>query len=161
MTPLHHESAGFAWDDRYLLGYAAMDHTHQEFVTRVNALLTVSDAAFAEALAAFAQHAERHFAEEKQWMTLGPGQPDYPARDCHVDEHDKVLASLQEVQTLLAEGNLTIGREFAQALMEWFPGHADYMDSALANWMVKRLHQGAPLVLRRINTSASPVLSRI
>ena len=29
------------------------------------------------------------------------------------------------------------------------PGHADYMDSALALWMVKRAHGGAPLVFRR------------
>ena len=33
--------------------------------------------------------------------------------------------------------------------MDWFPGHADYMDSALATWLVKKSHDGRPLVLRR------------
>ena len=31
---------GFDWDDRYLLGYEAMDDTHREFVTLVNDLVT-------------------------------------------------------------------------------------------------------------------------
>ncbi|HRP22578.1 hemerythrin domain-containing protein [Thauera sp.] len=139
------EHAGFDWDDRYLLGYNAMDDTHREFVSLVNALLTVDDAQLPAALDAFAAHAEDHFAQENSWMETDG----FPARDCHVDEHDKVLASVREVQQLLAEGNVEVVRELAVALMEWFPGHADYMDSALALWMVKRSHGGAPLVFRR------------
>lgn len=139
------EHAGFDWDDRYLLGYNAMDDTHREFVSLVNALLTVDDAQLPAALDAFAAHAEDHFAQENRWMDTDG----FPARDCHVDEHDKVLASVREVQQLLAEGNVEVVRELAVALMEWFPGHADYMDSALALWMVKRSHGGAPLVFRR------------
>lgn len=136
---------GFDWDDRYLLGYEAMDDTHREFVTLVNDLLTVDDAALPAALDAFAAHAEAHFAQENAWMELDG----FPARDCHVDEHDKVLASVRDVQQLLAEGDTEVVRELAVALQDWFPGHADYMDSALALWMVKRAHGGAPLVFRR------------
>lgn len=139
------EHAGFDWDDRYLLGYNVMDDTHREFVSLVNALLTVDDAQLPAALDAFAAHAEDHFAQENSWMETDG----FPARECHVDEHDKVLASVREVQQLLAEGNVEVVRELAVALMEWFPGHADYMDSALALWMVKRSHGGAPLVFRR------------
>ena len=40
-------------------------------------------------------------------------------------------------------------RRFAEELTRWFPGHADYLDSALAAWMVKRRHGGKPVVLRR------------
>ena len=54
----------------------------------------------------------------------------------------------------LADGNFGVVRELAQALMDWFPGHADYMDSALALWMVKRSHGGAPLVFRRDSAKA-------
>lgn len=135
----------FVWDDRYLLGHAEMDATHREFVDRVNALLTVDDAALGAALAAFAAHAEAHFAEENAWMVNN----DFPPRDCHIDEHNKVLTSVREVQRLLADGDVAIVRELAVALMEWFPAHADYLDSALATWLVKRRHAGAPLVLRR------------
>ena len=135
----------FPWSDRYLLGYKPIDDTHREFVDCVDALLTVSDDKVAEALDAFARHAEAHFAQEDEWMNTDG----YPARDCHVDEHAKVMDSVREVRQLVAQGNVEVARDLARALMDWFPGHADYMDSALATWMVKKSHQGRPLVLRR------------
>jgi len=135
----------FDWHDRYLLGYAEMDETHKEFVELVNALLTVKDEDLAPALSAFSAHAEAHFGQENEWMKKN----DFPPRDCHIDEHNKVLASVNEVNALLAQGDTAIVRELARALVEWFPAHADYLDSALATWLVKRSHAGAPLVLRR------------
>lgn len=134
----------FAWSDRFLLGHGAMDATHREFVACVEALLSVDDAGLGAALAAFAAHAEAHFADEERWMADG-----FPARDCHAGEHAKVLASVREVQAALAEGDSGLVRELAQALADWFPGHADHMDSALAHWLVQRRHAGAPLVFRR------------
>lgn len=138
----------FEWDDRYLLGHEGMDDTHREFVTLVDAMLTAEDQEFPAALDAFADHAERHFDEENRLMSLRG----FPARGCHMDEHDQVLASVREVQPLVASGDIDIGRELARALMDWFPGHAGYMDSALATWLVKKTHNGAPLVLRRTKT---------
>lgn len=142
MTELHAE---FKWMDRYLLGYRAMDETHREFVALVDKLLTTPDAGLVKALDALAEHAVAHFEQEEGWMRA----TDFPATECHVDEHAKVLASVREVQRELADGNFCVVRELAQALMDWFPNHADYMDSALALWMVKRSHGGAPLVFRR------------
>ena len=139
------DTAGFPWDDRYLLGHRAMDDTHREFVALVDALLAASDEDFPAALDDFAKHAESHFEEENRLMD----QDDFPAGGCHKDEHDKVLASIHEVQGLVAAGDVEIGRELALALVDWFPGHADYMDSALATWLVKKATKGAPLVLRR------------
>jgi hemerythrin len=46
-------------------------------------------------------------------------------------------------------GDAQVVRSFAEELAKWFPGHADYLDSALAAWMVKRRHGARPLVLRR------------
>ena len=139
------ESTVFGWHDRFLLGHAEMDATHKEFVDLVNALLVVNDADLPAALAAFVAHAESHFAQENEWMEKN----DFPPRDCHIDEHNKVLESAHEVQLQLAQGDVAIVRELAKALMDWFPAHADYLDSALATWLVKRAHAGAPLVLRR------------
>ena len=139
------DQSGFDWEDRYLLGYAPMDETHREFVELVNALLTVDAAALPAALDAFAAHAEAHFAQENDWMVA----EDFPPRDCHIDEHAKVRASVLEVREELAAGNTEIVRELAIALKEWFPAHADYMDSALSTWMVKRAHAGKPLIFRR------------
>ena len=121
-----------------------MDDTHREFVTCVNDLLTVPDNDLPKALDAFAAHAAAHFAQEDAWMADG-----FPAADCHINEHAKVLASVRDVQAALAGGDVAVCRKLGQALIDWFPAHADYMDSALATWLVKRSHGGRPLVLRR------------
>lgn len=146
-------SNGFPWADTYLLGYAPMDDTHKEFVTIVHAMLTAPDDDFAAHLDEFHRHAQSHFEQERGWMS----ETGFPAMDCHVDEHEAVLKSVCQVQELLARHDdgrsnaekVAIGRSLAAELARWFPGHADYMDSALAQWMVKRRTGGAPVVLRR------------
>ncbi len=135
----------FTWNDGYLLGYNPMDDTHREFVEVVHAMDVASDAGLSAALERFIAHAEAHFEQEKAWMSLDG----FPARDCHVDEHDQVLSSAYQVRGLLAEGDVAVVRSFIVALKDWFPGHADYLDSALAKWMVKKNTGGSPVVLRR------------
>lgn len=134
------------WTDALLLGYPAMDRTHEEFVQAVEALRQAPDALLAARLADLRVHLERHFGEEDRWMT----ETDFPPRDCHIDEHAAVLNSVREVQALLDQGGSTEPcRRLADELVRWFPGHADYLDSALAAWMCKRRHGGKPIVVRR------------
>lgn len=135
------------WQDSYLMGLAAMDTTHREFVDCVAALQTATDEELEARLAAFEDHAVRHFAEEQQWMEGSA----FPATECHVDEHMKVLASVREVQDILraTPERRQVARDLAQALADWFAGHADYMDASLSHWMSQRAHGGAPVVLRR------------
>lgn len=135
-----------AWSDRYLLGHGGLDETHREFVDCVAALQTASDADLAHCLAAFEAHAVEHFEQERRWME-GTA---FPAAQCHVDEHTAVLHSVREVQALLRNGaSGQVARDLARALADWFPGHADYMDASLSQWLIKRSHGGAPVVLRR------------
>ncbi len=138
-------AASFAWTDKFLLGHGPMDAVHREFVELVNALLTCPDAEMPACLDAFTTHAEHHFSEELQWMRA----TNFPATDCHADEHAAVLKSVHQVQQRVAAGNCENVRSLAAALVDWFPGHADYLDSALAHWLVKQRHGGAPMVLRR------------
>lgn len=135
----------FPWTDAYLLGFAPMDDTHREFVEVVGAMINAPDAAFAAHLDAFAEHAETHFEQERVWME----KTEFPARDCHNDEHAAVLKSVRDVMAVVAAGDIAEGRRLAEALMGWFPGHADYLDASLAQWMVKKSLGGAPIVLRR------------
>jgi hemerythrin len=135
----------FGWEDSYLLGYGPMDRTHREFVDVVNTLLSCEDCNVAAGLEAFARHAEAHFAEEDGWMR----STDFPPRECHIDEHAAVLKSVYQVLEVVKQGDVAEGRRLAAALMDWFPGHAFHLDSALAHWMVKRSHGGKPVVLRR------------
>lgn len=134
------------WSDKLKLGYAPMDDTHEEFVEIVNVMLTCADADVAHHLAMFASHATTHFSQERMWMRASA----FPSMECHVNEHEAVMRSVGEVQALLADGaDPGIARRLAAELARWFPAHADYLDAALAQWLVKRSHGGAPVVLRR------------
>jgi hemerythrin len=138
--------AVFAWSDSFKLGYTPMDDTHAEFVEIVNAMLVCPDADLLKHLDAFAVHGEAHFSQELVWMT----ETDFPSTDCHAGEHNAVMKSVYEVRDILAAGgNPAVARGLAEELARWFPGHADYLDSALAQWMVKRKSGGIPVVLRR------------
>lgn len=139
------EKTEFAWDDSYLLGHHAMDMVHREFVDLLQAALTAPNAELPNVLANIARHAEGHFAQENEWME----SQGFPGGDCHIDEHNKVLASIYDVQEKVIQGDIAIGRKLAKALSEWFPDHASFMDSALAAWLVKRTYGGSPIVLRR------------
>ncbi|MEO7402205.1 MAG: hemerythrin, partial [Burkholderiales bacterium] len=48
-----------------------------------------------------------------------------------------------------AAGEIDAARRLAKELRDWFPGHAQHLDSALAHWMFKRSYGGKPVVLRR------------
>lgn len=140
------EEQAFGWTDAFLLGFAPMDDTHREFVELVQPMLACPAAELPGHLEAFAEHAHRHFDQERDWM-LGT---DFPAAQCHIDEHQAVLKSVEEVLALLREGrDPAIARSLAEELARWFPGHADYMDAPLSQWMVKRRHGGAPVVIKR------------
>ncbi len=134
-----------AWHDDLQLGYRPIDHIHEEFVTRVDVLLAAPDAEVACALEAVYAHSREHFATEERWMQ----ETDFPARTCHADEHAAVLKSMQEVMQRVAVGDFEAGRHLARALADWFPGHTNYLDSALAHWLCKKQLGGKPLVFRR------------
>lgn len=135
----------FTWTDKFLLGFGPMDATHREFVEAVNAILAADDTQMLERFDAFIDHATRHFEEERKWME----ETEFPPRQCHMDEHAAVMKSVEQVREVVAGGDVSEGRRLAQALVDWFPGHADYMDASLSQWMCKKRLGGTPVVLRR------------
>jgi hemerythrin len=148
------ERSTFTWTDDFLLGYSPLDATHREFVEVVGALIAAPDDALAAHLDAFARHAESHFELERRLMA----DTAFPAADCHNDEHAAVMKSVREVQAIVAAGDLTPVRSLARALADWFPGHADYLDSALAAWVSKQRFGGKPVVLKRDMRRTAPAL---
>lgn len=151
LSEISAERAQFEWSDAFLLGFGPMDRVHHEFVSIVHAMLNCPDAELLGHLKEFERHATSHFDQEQAWMS----STDFPARECHEDEHRAVQKSVAEVIPLVADGDFAVGRRLAQALADWFPGHADYLDSALAQWMVKRSTGGTPIVIRRNPLSSS------
>lgn len=142
--PLH-SSESLQWGDQFLLGYTPIDEVHQEFVELTGQMQGATDAALPALLAKFAIHLRRHFETENEWML----STEFPPRECHMDEHAAVLQSVEEVQDLLAQGHVAICRELVEQLAQWFPKHADQLDSALAHWMFSKTMGGKPVVLRR------------
>lgn len=133
------------WTDSMTLGYEPVDMAHREFVERVADLQRCADADVPLVLDRMIEHLEAHFREENELMT----RYDFPPVDCHISEHTAVLRSAGEVRQCVARGDHAQARSFADALAGWFPGHADFMDAALAHWIVKHLHGGKPVVFRR------------
>lgn len=135
------------WSDTRLLGYAPMDDVHKEFYEVTLGLVTCSDETALAAIDAFEKHAISHFEQEDEWMR----STNFPPRDCHTDEHAAVLKSVGEVKEAVGAGRAgaELVRDIGMHLFAWFPGHADYLDSALAAWMTKQTMGGKPVVLRR------------
>ena len=144
-------TATLVWGDHLLMGHGPMDELHEEFVELIALLQTAEDSELPSLLQAMESHLQHHFAEEDQWM-LSTG---FPPRDCHIDEHAAVLKSVAEVRVKLAEGNVALCRDLTKALVDWFPGHATHLDSALAHWLSKQRFGGKPVVIRR-NILSSP-----
>ncbi|MEF9949455.1 MAG: hemerythrin domain-containing protein [Comamonas sp.] len=111
----------------------------------IGQLQTADDAQLPELLQKMEVHLKHHFAEEDQWML----STNFPPRDCHIDEHAAVLKSVDKVRAKLDEGNVTLCRDLTKALVDWFPGHATHLDSALAHWLSKQRFGGKPVVIRR------------
>ena len=133
------------WSDGLLLGYAEMDNEHRELIARLLALQQAAPDRMAQCLDEFTACARQHFATEDAWMA----ETAFPPRECHMDEHAAVLKSLDEVRERVAQGRPEPVPSLIDALVNWFPGHAHHLDSALAAWMCKRRWDARPVVLRR------------
>jgi hemerythrin-like metal-binding protein len=146
-APAPANSASFTWTDARLLGFKPMDETHEDFYRVAQALLISDESTVLDALKAFERHAVEHFEQEDHWMR----STEFPPRDCHIEEHEAVLKSTREVIQMVTDGRggVPLAHDFAVYLFQWFPGHADYLDSALAAWMSKQTFGGKPVVLRR------------
>ena len=139
------DTNSFDWHDGMLLGHPPMDAVHEEFVLCVDAVLQARDAVIVATLEALATHTREHFDVEEGWMAATA----FPARACHTAEHEAVMKSIEGVRRRAAQGDAHAARRLARALADWFPGHADYMDAALAHWMCKQRLGGKPVVVRR------------
>lgn len=136
-----------SWSDAKLLGHKAIDEKHEEFFTVTSALLACDASNAVQAIERFEKHAIEHFSLENSLME----STNFPPRECHISEHEAVLSSTADVKVLLSCGakGVDLAHDFALYLFEWFPGHADHLDSALVAWISKQQYGGKPVVLRR------------
>ena len=133
------------WQDKLLVGHKQMDDEHQAFFHLIDALLIAPDQSIAPCLDEVIAHATHHFLQEDEWMC----NLDFPARQCHMDEHAAVLRSAAGVKLRVRAGDHQAARLFSQELGAWFPPHVQHLDSALAAWICKLAWNAKPLVFHR------------
>lgn len=144
----------FMQRNEHLTGEDCMDRVHEEFHELLVALRSAPLECAADALLALITHTRDHFAQEDRWML----EYNYPIRDCHIQEHSDVLASLIEVHERLCRNDNRALSRLIDALESWFPAHVQHLDSALAQWIVHRRRGAQPIMLRRnatLNESTS------
>ena len=146
-APVKQSDTSMVWSDARLLGFTPMDDVHEEFYKVTLRLVTCTESSAMAAIGEFEKHAVSHFEQEDEWMRT----TNFPPRDCHIDEHAAVLKSVRDVKAAVEQGRAGADevRNIGMHLFNWFPGHADYLDSALAAWMTKQAMGGKPVVFRR------------
>ncbi|MBK7900371.1 MAG: hemerythrin family protein [Azonexus sp.] len=116
------------WEERFALGVADMDVTHQEFVDLADALATAADADFPTRFAELREHTRKHFEHEARLMR----RCRFPAIGEHESEHLRVLGELAHLAARVDGGRLTMARAYVEGMPQWFANHLVTMDAALA-----------------------------
>ncbi len=141
MRTEHNTAKQITWQDDWTLNYPKMDETHHEFIAEINHMLAVPDAEMLAAVDQFIAHTVAHFDQERDWME----STNFPPKGCHIGEHDRVLAIVQQVRGMVEGGDYAIGRRLAEELVPWFNQHAQTMDAALAYVLIEGPDaEGAP-----------------
>jgi len=123
-----------SWNEALVLGDARTDHTHQEFVELVNATTAAPADKKLDVYRELLRHTIEHFAQEERWMRACGIPEDF----CHFGQHTSVLQVMQEVERRALNGETEYIGSMIEALVEWFPGHADSMDAGLVAYLQEK-----------------------
>lgn len=130
-APLASPPTGLHWSPELQLGDPRTDSTHEEFIVMLNA--TASAVATVQLLKyqELVEHTVEHFAQEERWMRAC----DIPEDFCHFTQHSGVLEVMKEVERRALLGETALIGQMLEALVEWFPGHAQSMDAGLVTYL--------------------------
>ncbi len=118
----------------YAVGYAPLDHWHEELETSVDAWLVAAPELRLAALATLHEHLDRHFADEEAWLTDDAG----PTGAAHRQQHRMMLDVVAEVLRRRIGGDDDLMLRLMHELPVWLAQHATTMDAALARLMRDR-----------------------
>ena len=121
-------ASGLPWTQSLHTGDARMDDTHHEFIDMLNEILATAQDQQLPLYQKFLLHTVEHFAQEERWMVA----TGFAAENCHAEHHATILETMRAVQSHYEAGDTDIITRLAEALAEWFPGHAASMDAGLA-----------------------------
>ncbi len=140
------------WSAELQLNDPRTDATHEEFIVMLNATVCADAATQLPKYQELVEHTVEHFAQEERWMRAC----DIPEDFCHFTQHSGVLEVMKEVERRALLGETALIGQMLEALVEWFPGHAQSMDAGLVTYLQEK---GYDTSTETFSVNASPVLS--
>jgi hemerythrin len=140
MTVLHNPS--HLGDSK--VGSPELDPEHQVQMELANALVVAlqrghENRAIGEILDQLATYSNAHFMAEQLLMRLHA----YPQYAAHLQEHDRYMERLQEVQQRYQAGDVALTRQAAESLRAWLHSHIHGADRALGDYLSAQARGGA------------------
>jgi hemerythrin-like metal-binding protein len=140
-----------SWSEELTLGDSRTDQTHLEFIDLLNA---TAASELPDQLAKYQTlltHTVEHFAQEERWMQACGIEPGF----CHFSQHSSVLEVMREVERRALAGETALIGQMLEALVEWFPMHANSMDAGLVAYLKEKSFDTAT------ETFAAPVPAQL
>lgn len=121
-------------EGRHFIGVAAIDGEHCEIARRVNQIIGEASNGtpcnkLKELLNDMIEYVGEHFAHEERLMLVY----DYPGRQSHADEHDRLIRQLKNIVKGDAKATLT-----PAFLIDWMELHALQDDMELGKYLITK-----------------------
>ena len=126
------------------VGSPALDPEHQVQMGLADALVTAlqqghENSVVGEILDQLATYSNAHFMAEQLLMRLHA----YPHYAAHLQEHDRYVERLQEVQHRYRTGEVALTLQAAESLRAWLRSHILGADRALGDYLSAQASGGA------------------
>ncbi len=119
------------WDDGFETGIAAADHEHGKMIDLVNTVharwLRDGGGDVAKLFDGLGEVFSSHFHFEDQIMQGS----DYPDKDAHVRDHDRILAELRRIRARAEGPGYDVMAALRQCLQPWLAAHIKNHDAPL------------------------------
>ncbi len=121
-----------AWDEKFSVGVAAVDHEHRELIGLVNAAyerlrLPDMEGEIMDFLGDIHAKISAHFALEEQIMRA----KNYDQYAEHKADHERLLDEIRDIMDDYEDDDFFSEDQFAQQLGSWFTGHFRTHDARL------------------------------
>ena len=121
-----------AWDDRYSVGEASVDHEHRELIGLINETYDRlkrpdADITVPDFLGEIYTRISAHFALEEKLMRASR-YDQYPE---HKADHERLLDEIRDIMDDYEDRRIFEAEQLAQRLGAWFTGHFRTHDARL------------------------------
>ena len=121
-----------AWDDRYSVGEASVDHEHRELIGLINETYDRlkrpdADITVPDFLGEIYTRISAHFALEEKLMRASR-YDQYPE---HKADHERLLDEIRDIMDDYEDRRIFDAEQLAQRLGSWFTGHFRTHDARL------------------------------